>query len=94
MVDSMSIIFKQFGVLEDFPTKTIIEKAPITFKKMFEILSDGRVNPIGMDIMNNGKLKDDFVLLKNGKAVNEFSFMDTILEDGDLIVLLVLTIGG
>lgn len=93
-VDSMSIIFKQFGVLEDFPAKVVIDKTPNTLKEMFDILNDGRIRDICKEITNNGRLKNDLIILKNGKTVDSATLMDTSLEDGDVIVLIVLTLGG
>jgi molybdopterin converting factor small subunit len=66
----------------------------ITIKDLIRKIDADYNSAIEKEIINNGLLKDDYVIFKNGYSIDSLNHLETVVRDGDKIFMTILIVGG
>jgi hypothetical protein len=90
----MAILFRQFGVSDKLPSKIEIEKPQATAKEILEIVHETTGENVFEIVSTSSGIREEYVLLKNGSNIFLDKGWHTMAKSGDVLTILVLTVGG
>lgn len=90
----MAILFRQFHIIENYPRETEVHVTGVSIFCVIENLEELHNLAIKHEILNNGLLRPDILLLVNGRIVSNDTIKSVILRDNDVLECLPYAVGG
>lgn len=90
----MTVIIKQFNVLEDFPSKFSIEAKSTTVGELLRTIKTKNEGSVYDEIFVDESIKPHLAVLLNGISITLLNGANSVIKEGDQITILVMTCGG